>query len=355
VTLGRVFTAVAVFAAVVVAVAWLSGWFETKIAPGEQATGAPSLPANTETATVEVVTGLATEWASGTIESAHRTTVASRLLARVLEVHVTAGDEVAVGDALVTLDSRDLEARVRQAGEALRAAQAQRELAQAELERTQELLNRGVATRQKFDQATAALRVAAANVDRLSRALDEARTSLSYAEIRAPAAGRVVDRLVEPGDTVSPGQAVLRLYDPGALRVEAPVRESLAIDLEVGDRLEVEIDAVGQTVSGTIEEIVPYAEPGARALLVKSRLPDDSRLFAGMFARIAVPAGEESRLVIPKSAVTRIGQLEFVTVLSEEGAPSRRMITTGERLKDLRVEVLSGLKAGERLVVVAAE
>ena len=351
-TAGRLLTGAVVLAAIAATMAWLSGWFEPKIAPEEVAPQAQTHSADAATATVETVTEAATEWASGTIESAHETTVASRLLARVVEVHVSAGDEVATGDALVTLDSRDLEARLQQAREALRAAQAQHELAQTELGRTEALVSRGVATRQRLDQATAALRVAAADVDRLNRALDEAQTSLSHAEVRAAATGRVVDRLVEPGDTVSPGQALLRLYDPAALRVEAPVRESLAIGLEVGDRLKVEIAAVAKAVSGTIEEIVPYAEPGARALLVKTRLPDDGRLFAGMFARIAVPAGEKERLVVPAAAVTRIGQLEYVTVLSD-GAPSRRMITTGERLEVGRIEVLSGLEAGERIAIAA--
>ena len=345
---GRIVTAFAVLVAIVISVAWLSGWFEEKIPPGERATKGASVDVGTEVATVMAVTDAATEWASGTIESARRTTVASRILARVIEVRVAAGDEVVAGDTLVVLDSRDLEARTLQAREALKAAEAQRELAQVELDRAEELLQRGVATQQRFDQATAALRVAVAEVDRLKRALDEAETSLSHAEIRAATVGRVIDRLVEPGDTVSPGQAVLRLYDPAALRVEAPVRESLAINLEVGDRLEVAIDAVDQTLSGMIEEIVPYAEPGARALLVKTRLPDDRRLFAGMFARIAVPTGEKTRLVIPVAAVTRIGQLEFVTVYSA-GAASRRMITTGENLNEGRIEVLSGLQSGERV------
>lgn len=347
--LRRSISGVLMLVVIAVAIVWLSGWFEEKIPPGVVSPDVVGVPAGARVFVVERAVEPALEWASGSVESARRTTVAARILARIENVNVAAGDEVAQGDVLVTLDARDLEARVRQAREALKAAEAQRDLARQELARSDELLKRGVATRQRYDQALSAFRVAEAEVDGLRQRLNEAETALSYTEIRAPVAGRVIDRLAEPGDTAVPGQALLRLYDPRALRVEAPVRESLAIGLRVGDRLRVEISALRESLTGIIEEIVPYAEPGARTLLVKVRLPVDARLFAGMFARIAVPAGERARLLVPEDAVTRVGQLEFV-LIEEGGGVARRMVTTGERVDEGRVEVLSGLEVGERVV-----
>lgn len=338
-----------VFIGIVLVVAWLSGWFEPKIAPGERDLAGTPVPADAPIAEVERVVGPAVEWASGTVESARRTTVAARILARIEAVQVTAGDEVAAGDLLVELDARDLEARLRQAREALKAAEAQRDFARQEQARAEELLKRGVTTRQRYDQALSALRVAEAEVDRLVQTLREAETALSFTEIRAPVAGRVVDRLAEPGDTATPGLPLLRLYDPSALRVEAPVRESLAVGLAVGDRLAVEISAVKEHIGGPIEEIVPYAEPGARTLLVKIRLPSDSRLFAGMFARVAVPAGERARLLVPADSITRIGQLEFVTVVADDRA-ERRLVTSGKPAGEGQIEILSGLQAGEQVL-----
>jgi RND family efflux transporter MFP subunit len=338
-----------VFIAISLAVAWLSGWFEEKIQPGHAQLARTQLSTNASIAVVERVVDPAVEWASGAIESARRTTVAARILARIEDVHVGAGDEVAKGDVLVTLDARDLQARVQQARESLKASEAQRDLARQELARTEELLKRRVATQQRFDQASSNLRVAEAQVDRLLQGLNEAQTALSYTEIRAPVAGRVIDRLAERGDTTAPGQPLLRLYDPSVLRVEAPVRESLALGLKAGDILQIEIFALQETLSGPIDEIVPYAEPGARTLLVKVRLPSDARVFAGMFARVAVPAGERARLLIPADAVMRIGQLEFVTIV-KDGQTERRMVTTGGGTVDGRSEILSGLKEGERVM-----
>ena len=345
----RIAEGLAALTATILAVAWLSGAFETKIAPGELEIASTRDASQLPGIAVERVVEPAIEWASGTVESARRTTVAARIVTRIERIRVSAGDEVKQGDILVELDAREPQARVEQAQEALKAAKARRDLANQELERSKELLARGVTTRQRHDQTISAQRVALSDVERAVQALEEARASLSHTIIRAPAAGRVIDRLAEPGDTVTPGLALLRLYDPAALRVEAPVRESLAVNLSVGDTLKIDMASLGVTSNGPIEEIVPYSEPGARTLLVKVGLPDRSRAFAGMFARIGVPAGKRERLIIPQSAIRRIGQLEFAYVLEKNGV-EKRLITTGEQLSGERIDVLSGLREGARVV-----
>jgi len=136
------------------------------------------------------------------------------------------------------------------------------------------------------------------------------------------------------------------------LRVEAPVRESLAVNLHLGEPLGVEVDSLGLRVEGAVDEIVPFAEAGARTLLVKVRLPVDARLYAGLFARVAIPAGERERVLVPEAAVVREGQLEQVWMADASGAAELRSITTGERQTDGRIEVLSGLRPGERVRIV---
>ena len=81
------------------------------------------------------------------------------------------------------------------------------------------------------------------------------------------------------------------------------------------------------------------------------RLPHSPQLFSGMFGRVAVPAGDEARLVVPASAIERIGQLEFATVVDAAGAAHRRLVTTGPAAAKDGVEVLSGLAAGERVAM----
>jgi membrane fusion protein (multidrug efflux system) len=144
-----------------------------------------------------------------------------------------------------------------------------------------------------------------------------------------------------------PGQSLLRIYDPTALRVEVPVRETLAVRLSLGQPIDVAIPALGEKARGAIDEIVPFAESGARTLLVKIRLPQEPRLFAGMYARATFPAGRESVLAIPADAVQHIGQLEFVTIVAPDGGRARRAVTTGRALGSGLVEILSGLAEGE--------
>jgi len=349
----RVAEAAVGLAALVAAVSALSGGCGERIGPGEvvvarvEGTGTP--------VAVEARTGSAIEWASGEVASARQTAVASRVLARIEEVRVRAGSPVAEGDVLVVLDARDLAARLGEAEEALRAARARLDLAQSEYSRVEELFRGGVVPQQRLDQSSSELRAATAEVAARAEAREQARAGRSFAEIRSPVTGRVIDRLAEPGDTAVPGQPLMRLYDPSLLRVEVPVRESLAVGLAVGDVLSVEVPALGAALAGPIDEIVPFAEPGARTLLVKVRLPrTDGRLFAGMYARVAIPAGTTRRLVVPERAIQRVGQLASVLVVSEGGAVERRMVTTGEPAGPGEVEVLSGLQPGEQVWVAEA-
>lgn len=350
-TMSRILGAVAALAVVGGSVYWLSGGFEERVAPGVVEPAAAALPAGARLAEVEEVTGPVLESASGAVASARQTVVASRILARIEQIRVRAGDPVVAGDLLVTLDARDYVSRVAQAREAIQAARARLDLATAEKTRTEQLLERGVATKQRLDQAVAEFQAATADLDRLQQSLQEAETALSYTEIRAPESGLVVDRLAEPGETAAAGTALLRIYDPAKLRVEVPVRESLAVGLKVGDALAVDIPALARRFDGNIQEIVPFAEPGARTLLIKVSLPADPKIFAGLYARVGIPAGSQSRLLVPEAAIDRIGQLDFATAVDSAGRTERRLVTLGDYRADEKIEVLSGLAPGERVLV----
>jgi membrane fusion protein (multidrug efflux system) len=332
------------------AVAWLSGSCGSRIEPGTLTEQSAGVPEGATVVAVEVHDEPVHESASGTLAAAEQTTISSKILARIESVEVRAGTVVERGDVLVRLDRRDLEARVTEAAEAQRAAQARLDLARTELARAEKLVAAKVVSQQALDHARSQERVAAADVEAAEQRRADAEVASSYGEIRSPVNGRVVDRLAEPGDTAAPGAPLLRIYDPGTLRLEIPVRESLAVTLAPGESLRVGIDALGERLYGTIDEIVPFAEPGARTLLVKVRLPADPRLYAGMFGRVEIPAGERKVVRVPQAAVSRVGQLEFAQVLGPAG-PERRLVTTGPRDDAGQVEVLSGLASGEQLIV----
>ncbi len=347
----KLWEAVAGLVGVALVIVWLSGGFSPRVAPGSAELVGATVSADAPRATIEVIETPEIEWTSGTVTSARETTVAARILARIAAIRVRAGDVVRRGDVLVVFEAKDIKARVAQARDALKTAKARLALAGAEKERFTPLYESGVIPRQRYDEVIAKYDAARAEVGRLEEALKEAEAELSYTVMRAPVSGRVVERLAEPGETAVVGRPLLRLYDPSVLRVETPVRESLAVHLDVGERLRARAPALGRSFEGPIEEIVPFAEPGARTLLVKVGLPQDPKLFAGMYMSVAIPAGTARRLAIPAAAITRIGQLDFADVVNAAGRRERRLVTLGAALDDDRIEVLSGLDAGETVLL----
>jgi RND family efflux transporter MFP subunit len=251
---------------------------------------------------------------------------------------------------LVELDERDLESRLRQMRDRAAAAQARLNEAERHYQRIQELYGRDVVSRSDLDRAEADRDAAQAELERARDAVEEARTALSHATIRAPMTGRVIDRLAEPGDTARPGMPLLRIYDPESLQLDAHVRESIAARLERGQSLTARIDAIDTSLAVKIDEIVPSADPGSRTFIVRTGLPRHANLYPGMFGRLIIVTGSEQRIEVPAAAIERVGQLEFVHVVTDRGAV-RRHIRTGETTPDGRVEVMSGLVAGEQVVI----
>ena len=129
--------------------------------------------------------------------------------------------------------------------------------------------------------------------------------------------------------------------------------ENLGAKLQPGDELEVHIDALDEDFPGVVDEKVPQAEAASRSFLVKVRIPQSEELYEGMFGRLKVPAGIRRHLCLHTCAIQRVGQLEFVTVVDlSTGSRERRFVKTGRRGDESHREVLSGLEAGEQVVLV---
>jgi len=331
-------------------VVWMLGIFGERIEPGRHEVQMPLL-AGEPTDVVHEVTQEYIEEVVGTLKAATRTVVSAKVLATIEEITVAAGDEVSAGQTLVRLASDELTARLRQAEGTLDSAIASRTEADAAFQRATQLRERNVITQAEFDQRTAQANRARAEVERAEQAVNEAQVLLSFATIHAPTSGRVVDRLAEPGDTAIPGEPLLIVYDATSLRLEAPVSERLAVALKVGQTLGVHIDALDRDVEATVDEIVPQAEAPSRSFLVKAALPRADDLYEGMFGRLRIPGGTRRHLCLPTGALERVGQLEFVRVVRSDGSLERRLIKTGRLGRPDRIEVLSGLEEGDRVVL----
>lgn len=348
--IGRIVLVSGGLAALVLAVAWLSGMFEAKVEPGWTERGVQRYT-DQPTDIVHEIRKDYIEEAVGTLKASSRTVVAAKVLASIDEIRVTAGDHVQQGDVLIKLDSKEFDARLNQGKQALQAAIATHEQTQKDFDRNQSLLERKVISRSEFDKSTRDLQVAQANEARAKQAVTEAEVLLSYTTITATKSGRIVDRFAEPGDVAKPGEPLLVLYDATSLRLEAPVTERLAVKLQLDDTLDAYIDALDREFAATIDEIVPQADAPSRSFLVKASLPRSEELYEGMFGRLRIPAGERRHLCLATDALVRVGQLEFVDVVLPNQTIERRLIKTGQLGVPGRQEVLSGVEAGERVVL----
>jgi RND family efflux transporter MFP subunit len=272
-------------------------------------------------------------------------------MAPILEIRVKAGANVQQGDLLVVLDDRDVQSRLEQAKAALTAARASLVQAQNDHQRNKKLFADNAIPRTEFEASQTGLEVAQAQVRQAEEAVQEAEVNLSYTKIEATRSGMIVDRLAEPGDIARPGVPLLVLYDPASLRLEVPVMENLALKLKVGSELPVHIDSTGEDVQGVVDEIVPQAETASRSFLVKVAIPRSDQLYENMFGRLRIPAGSRPHLCLPTAAIQHVGQNEFVELVAPDGTVSRRFIQTGQIGQPGRVEVLSGLKAGDRVLM----
>jgi RND family efflux transporter MFP subunit len=292
------------------------------------------------------------EYSVGTIRAVNEAAVAAKLLARIVDVSVTAGQSVTEGDVLVRLDDRDLKARLEQAQSAVAGARAAREQANIEYERVKKLFADGAAAPIEWDRVQTQLKSADAELARTEHAANEARTIMDYATIVSPISGVVIDKKVNVGDTATPGQVLLTLYDPTHMQLLASVRESLTRRLTVGQTVDVEIDAIQRRCQGRVSEIVPEAEAASRTFSVKVTGPCPPGIYSGMFGRLLIPLDEEDVLVIPRQCVRRIGQMDIVHVAAG-GSLQRRAVQLGRAFGG-DVEVLSGLAEGERVESDAA-
>lgn len=333
---------------------WLAGTFSPKIAPTARSgpDGGTATAGPTATAAARLVRIPATETAVGSIRAVYETSVASRLAARVVEVNLGAGQRVKAGDVLVRLDDSDLRARLNQAQASVDNAAALKANAQSEYRRLAPLKEQKSASVNEFERAETAVKTAEALLLRSTQEVREAESLLEYATVKAPIGGIVVDKKVDVGDTVMPGQVMARVYDPTSMQLVASVRESLAHRLKVGQSIGVRLDVLDKVCEGHIAEIVPEAESASRTFQVKVTGPCPPGIYSGIFGRIVIPLDDEEILVVPRPAVRRVGQLELVDV-ADEGRFHRRAVRTG-RVIDQQYEVLSGLRAGERVVVPEA-
>ena len=333
--------------------------------------------------------------AVGTVRARNSSVVAARIVGNIVALHVREGDTVRAGQTLIEIESREAgiqvqkaQAGVREATDALEevdrniraaesardAARANEKLANTTFNRYQTLFARRSVSPQEFDEVRAKLEVASAESERAEKFLQatkarqkqvlarieqakadvaNARVNVGYAKLTSPINGIVVSKQSDVGNLATPGAPLLTIENTSRYQLEVAVEESRLGTIHLHDQAQLQIEAIGNSeLTGLVEEIVPTADANSRSYIVKVGVPSvaGAQLRSGVYGKARFISGQRQALAIPKTAISQRGQLTGVFVVDQSGLARLRLIKTGKAFGD-NVEILSGLNAGEQIVI----
>jgi RND family efflux transporter MFP subunit len=318
-----------------------------KIEPGQTEAGSQSIAGlQFEVVAAQGVPGQ--DLFIGTVESADRGVLAARIDGRVGRIAVKVGDQVKSGQLLLTIEQNTVNDRLAETRGSKEVAAARLDLAEKTYQRYEQLARAEAVTPQELDRVTAEREQARQNLRAANAGVAQARTGAAYNRVTAPYAGKIAEKLVETGSTVMPGTPLLIIEGSGTPRARIAVPESLVGQIVPGEILQLEIPALQRTVNGSVTEIQPASDPVTRSFAVKLSLPSDAGLTPGLFLRAKRQAATSTALLIPLAALVHRGQLTGVYVV-EANILHFRLVKIGPQLGD-KVEILSGLSAGEKIV-----
>lgn len=282
----------------------------------------------------------------GTVVAVQGVTVSADLPGTVARIAFESGKSVKAGDVLVELDTRQEQAQ-------LAAAEAQRELARVNFERTQELVKEGVSARVEADNVTAQKNVTEAQVG-------EIRATIARKTIRAPFSGILGLRQINLGQYLSAGEAIVPLQSLNPIYVNFGVPQQAAAQVHVGRILKVTSnDASGGRFMGRVTAIDSIVNEATRNVQVQTTLANpEGKLHPGMFVQVAVTTGaDQSVIALPASAINYAPYGDSVYIVSDLKDPSgktfrgvrQQFVKLGGTRGD-QVAVISGVNPGDEVV-----
>ena len=291
----------------------------------------------------------------GVVQPVKQSTVSAQASGRLVTLAVKAGDPVRAGQLLATIDDRETQTGMQLSR--AQAAQSQAELrnAQANFDRTRELLAKGFISKAAMDTAEAQLKSAQAGREQASAGEKQSGLMQGFTRVTAPFDAFVLQTLAEAGDLAFPGKPLLTLYAPLPLRAVVQVPVSRSAQVQGSTAVEVQVSAADgslQWVSPSQSSHLPTADAVSQTIEWRLELPASASkgLLPGQQVRVRFAAGQSQRLLIPAAAVLRRGELTAVYVVSGQGF-ALKAIRLGAEHGAQGVEVLAGLSDSDRVAL----
>ncbi len=318
---------------------------------GQEAAQAPAKPAAPlGSAVVDLREVELTVTAEALVEAVRQSTVSSQIAGRIVDLRFDVGDRVQKGEVIARIDERAAtqalaasEAQVREADAALTNARAQ-------YERTRQLLAQKFVSQAALDKAEADFKAAESRMKATLAGAGQASTERSFATIVAPYSGVVSARHVQLGEMAVPGKPLLTGFDPSSLRVVATVPSARVPAIQAGAPARIEVPSLERWVAVRSVSVVPSADPRTHTAQVRLEIPADAAgLMPGVFARAHFVVGKAPRLMAPRQAILKRSEVTAVYVIGQDGAPRLRQVRLGSAADETSVEILAGLRPGERV------
>jgi len=291
----------------------------------------------------------------GVVEAIKHTTLSAQTQGRIVEINFDINDFVEKDAILVKISDHEQSASAAQAAASISEIRAQLTLANTNFKRFETLLASNTISQSEFDDAKTALQRARANLQNAEAARDQALKQVDYTVVRAPYSGIVTARLVELGEAVSPGVPLMSGFSLEHMRVRTEVPNRFARHIDTNKGVDVVLDTQPTTrIHSSDVTVFPFANPRSNSVTVRVVLPrgNNDQVYPGMLTKVAFATEQDTRILIPRSAIFNRSELTGAYVLSGDTVALRRL-SIGQAYPgengEVMVEVLSGLLLGERV------
>lgn len=334
-------------------------WAMQPKAPAPSAQTSAAVPATLEFQSQEITSAEPVELKqvlqlSGSLRAVDLASVKSKVAGDVRDVLVREGEQVRAGQVVARMDVIEHEARVAQARGNLNNARAQLAIAAKTRENNLALVEQGFISRNAFDNSASQFEAASAAVDAAQGALDLVMKSLNDTVLRAPIAGLVSARYVQPGEKVATDSKLLDIVNLQKLELEAAVPASDIAQVAIGQPVELQVEGQIGPFAGKVVRINPATQSGSRSVPVYVQLTNpQNQLRVGMFAEARLVLTSRSGvLALPQDAVRKDGNGSYVFTI-DGGKIARHPVRTGASGLDggqRLIEILSGIERGAQVI-----